>query len=79
MYINGKVFIPFIPLGILLIKITLDDLLIKRVKISIMLIVVTLIVSILGCINYHSYIEYIVDLLLISIALFFVRKKNYEK
>ena len=77
MYINGKVFIPFIPLGILLIKITLDDLLIKRVKISIMLIVVTLIVSILGCINYHSYIEYIVDLLLISIALFFVRKKNY--
>lgn len=76
MYINGKVFIPFIPLGILLIYLTLDDLLIKKEKISMTFIVITLIVSIFGCINYHLYIKYIMDLFLVSVILFLVRRKN---
>ena len=76
MYINGKVFIPFIPLGILLIKITLEDLLFKKVKLSKMLIIIALLVSILGCINYNSYIQYTIDLLLVAIALFLARRKN---
>lgn len=76
MYVNGKVFIPFIPLAILLIKITLEDILVKKEKISVMLVVLVLIVSVLGCIDYKSYLTYIIDLLLIIIALFVSIKKN---
>ena len=76
MYLNGKVFIPFIPLGILLITITLKDIIIDKEKISKVLIVLILIISIIGCINYDLSIIYIIDILLISFGLFILKKYN---
>ncbi|MBQ6546668.1 MAG: YfhO family protein [Bacilli bacterium] len=76
MYLNGKVFIPFIPLGLLLISITLKDFIIDKEKVSKLLIALTIIISILGCIKYHLSIIYIIDILSVLIGLFIGQKYN---
>ncbi len=76
MYLNGKVFIPFIPLGILLITKTLEDFLIKKDKVSKSLISIVLIISILGCLNYSQYLLYTIDIILIGLSLLIYEKYN---
>ena len=76
MYLNGKVLIPFIPLGVLLIGITLEDLLINKEKISKLFIIFVVLISILGSIHYSLSILYILDISLVIISLFLSRFSN---
>ena len=76
MYLNGKVFIPFIPLGILIITITLKDFIVDKEKISKLLIILTLIISVIGCLNYDLNIIYIIDILLVIFGLYILKKHN---
>ncbi|MGN0992990.1 MAG: YfhO family protein [Bacilli bacterium] len=76
MYLNGKVFIPFIPLAILLFIKLISDIESKKTNFKI-LIFVFLVISVLGCIKYDFIYVYLFDSLftLIGIILFKYGKK----
>lgn len=76
MYLNGKVLIPFIPLGILLIMITLKDYIENEEKITKSFLIIVLIIGIIGSINYNQAPLYIIDILLVIITLFIHQKSN---
>ena len=77
MYLNGKVFIPFLPLGILLIMQTLKDIVIDKEKITKSLFIITIVISIIGIIKYNLAILYIIEIFLILISLLINQK--YKK
>lgn len=76
MYLNGKVFIPFIPLAILLFIKLISDIESKKTNFKI-LIFVFLVISVFGCIKYDFIYVYLFDSLftLIGIILFKYGKK----
>lgn len=75
MYLNGKVFIPFLPLGILLIVKLIKDIMNRKICFKI-LCLVFLIVSVLGCIKYHSMYIYLFDALFTLIGLVILYKTD---
>ena len=84
MYVNGKVFIPFIPLGIILITELLNNIKDKKVNLKYLLLVF-LIISILGCINFnfdrilkYTLIYYLIDLILVVLSLILSSKRNFK-
>ncbi len=77
MYLNAKVFIPFIPLGILLIIKLLKDIKTSKTNLKYLLIIGT-IISILGCINYKYHYLYIIDYILTTTMLIILYKKNIK-
>ena len=77
MYLNAKVFIPFIPLGILLIIKLLKDVKTSKINLKYLLITGT-IISILGCINYKYFYLYLIDYVLTTIMLIIMYKKNKQ-
>ena len=74
MYLNSKVFIPFLPLALLLILNFLKDVFNKE-KLPVFLII-TLLISLLGCIKYNYAILYIVDLSILFLTVFVYKKYN---
>ena len=77
MYINGKVFIPFIPLACLLITKFLSDIKNRNINIK-STILITLIISILGCLKFKFYYIFIADLL-ITISIVLITLKTSRK
>ena len=84
MYLNGKVFIPFIPLGILLITCFLNKL--KESKQNYyLLFFIALLISLLGCYDFHLHkslkqadLYYVIDFtLMIAIILLIKRNKKF--
>lgn len=78
MYINGKVFIPFIPLASLLVAKLLNDIIKRKIKIKKFL-MISLIISILGCLKYNLYHVYIIDFVIITIIISLTKKLNKPK
>ena len=78
MYLNAKVYIPFLPLAILLIGNLLQEILNKKINIK-KLLIVTIILSILGCISYTKYDIFLIDIIfsLIVIIASVKLKKEY--
>ena len=77
MYLNNKVFIPFIPLAILLIMFFLEDLFLEKQKITIPFIILTIFIGFLGCINYKLRVCFFIDLfIMVTSFLLFKKKKN---
>lgn len=78
MYVDGKCFIPFLPIAILMISEFLNDLFNKKVKIKkLMYILIPIIVFMLYCaIGYTDAKLLILDILLISCGLLLVKKLN---
>lgn len=74
MYLNAKVFIPFLPLGIILIIKLLEDAKTSKTNLKYLLILGT-IISILGCINYKYYCLYVIDYILTTTMLIILYKK----
>ncbi len=75
MYFNGKVFIPFIPLAILLIIKFIEDTMNKNINFKVILLIF-IIISILGLINFNTYYIYIIDSIFTLIFIFLLYKKN---
>lgn len=75
MYLNGKVFIPFLPLAILLIVKLIEDVTLRKVNLKV-LGLVFLIVSVLGCINYDSFYVYLIDALFTLIGIIIIYKTD---
>ena len=75
MYINAKVLIPTIPLALILIAKLFDDILEKRIKLT-PLLVTTIILSVLGTINFNFDFFYIIDISLLLICLILTVKTN---
>lgn len=82
MYLNGKVFIPFIPLGIILITNFLNELKEKSINYK-LLIFIAFIISLLGCLDFHLHRKfyqdintYIADFIIITIILFLIKKNS---
>ena len=75
MYINAKVLIPTIPLALILIAKLFEDILEKRIKLT-PLLVTTIILSILGTINFNFDFFYIIDISLLLICLILTVKTN---
>lgn len=77
MYLNGKVFIPFLPLGILLIIKFIKDVFDKKINFKIWFLLF-LIISVLGCIYYNSVWFYLVDVFftLMGIVIFYKTGKK---
>ena len=76
MYINGKVFIPFIPLGILTIMLFLKDIFSKDIKLSKTFYILVLLISIFGIIGYKNKYVYILDLILVISSIIISKKSN---
>lgn len=78
MYLNAKVYIPFLPLAILLIGNLLQEILNKKINIK-KLLIVTIILSILGCVSYTKYDIFLIDIIfsLIVIIASVKLKKEY--
>lgn len=78
MYLNAKVYIPFLPLAILLIGNLLQEILNKKINIK-KLLIVTIILSILGYISYTKYDIFLIDIIfsLIVIIASVKLKKEY--
>ena len=78
MYLNGKVLIPFLPLAMLLINITLKDIIENKNIISKKVVLITLIIISLGCIKYSSYSYLIIDVVISLIAIILTNKKKNQ-
>ena len=85
MYVNGKVFIPFIPLGILLITSLLNNFVESKIDCKKLIIVFT-IISILGCVNFNfdkileiTPLFYAIDFSILLIVLFVYLHKRNDK
>ena len=75
MYLNAKVFIPFIPLAILLIIKLIQDITSKKTNIKVLLIT-TIIISIIGSLSFKMYKLYIIDLIITIIGILILYKKQ---
>lgn len=75
MYLNAKVFIPFIPLALLLIIKLIQDITSKKTNIKVLLIT-TIIISIIGSLSFKMYKLYIIDLILTIIGILILYKKQ---
>ncbi len=76
MYLNGKVFIPFIPLALLLVGYMLNTLP-KNKKVLKKVVITFVIVSVLGCIFYKYRYLYIIDsLITLGFLAFYFKKKK---
>ena len=78
MYLNGKVFIPFIPLGVVLIIKLINDVKNKNIRI-IPIVLIVLFISILGCFGMKLFYVYIIDIILTLFALFMLYKRDNLK
>lgn len=77
MYLNAKVFIPFIPFGIFLIANLLNQIIKKEINIK-KLLIFTIIISLLGCLSYSKTNYYVTELLFVFIILGIVYKTKKE-
>lgn len=75
MYLNAKVFIPFIPLALLLIIKLIQDITSKKTNIKVLLIT-TIIISIIGSLSFKMYKLYIIDLIITIIGILILYKKQ---
>lgn len=75
MYLNGKVLIPFLTLGVFVIAKFLEDFWKKKIPFKKVL-VTFFVISVLGCLNYEYFYLYVLDAFLILIILFVSFKKN---
>ena len=75
MYLNAKVFIPFIPLALLLITKLIQDITSKKTNIKVLLIT-TIIISIIGSLSFKMYKLYIIDLIITIIGILILYKKQ---
>ncbi len=73
MYLNAKVFIPFIPLGVILIANFLENLKNDKVDLK-LLFIIFIIVSIIGSINYKPVILYLIEALITIIIIIIYNK-----
>lgn len=78
MYLNAKVFIPFLPLAVFLVGKFLKDFIDNKIEFK-KLLIVFVIISILGCLNFKYYYIYIADVILVSFILFLAWKTKNSK
>lgn len=78
MYLNAKVFIPFLPLAVFLVGKFLEDFIDNKIEFK-KLLIVFVIISILGCLNFKYYYIYIADVILVSFILFLAWKTKNSK
>ena len=78
MYLNAKVFIPFLPLAVFLVGKFLEDFIDNKIEFK-KLFIVFVIISILGCLNFKYYYIYIADVILVSFILFLAWKTKNSK
>ena len=75
MYINAKVLIPMIPLAIILLSKLFSDIINKNIRL-IPLLVLTIILSLIGSINFNFSRLYLIDITLLLLCLVLTVKRN---